>query len=235
MAISMALLTASAGKPPDEQNPAPMLLTAVVAFLLVSVGVALGNAWLSYAIGRLCYRLAGRPSMLLGARRLMADPWFGSRIYAVLLISLIFGAVVAYAHSLLASQAASDTRGIGLINAGMTVLATICAAGLLVVLVESIVAQRRTLAALVAAGTPRSVLALATLWQVLFSFLPCALLALLAGTVLSLQIWGKFRPPFPLQDLLALGGSASAIVLLAAAGATLALRSSTRVNELRYE
>jgi hypothetical protein len=219
-------------------NSAPSALVLPLmagGFALTSTGLALGNAWLSSTIGRLCYRFANKPSLLLAARRLTADPWFGSRTYAVVLISLSFGALVAFVHGFLASLPNEDTRGVGLINAGMVILMSISAAGLVVVLVESVVSQRRTLAALVAAGTPRSVLVKAIMWQVMLSFVPCAVLALAIGALLGNQMWGHLGAKVPWADLLLLGGSASGIVLIASALATLALRDSTRVSELRFE
>jgi len=60
--------------------------------LLATVGVVLGTGWLSYTVGRLLHRFARRPAGLLAARRLLADPWTGSRTFAALLACLVFGA-----------------------------------------------------------------------------------------------------------------------------------------------
>jgi len=48
-------------------------------------------------------------------------------------------------------------------------------------------------------------------------------------------VYARFHVPLPVDDLLTLGGTASAIVLVASALATLALRAARGVNELRYE
>ncbi|GAA3455033.1 hypothetical protein [Dactylosporangium matsuzakiense] len=67
-----------------------------------------------------------------------------------------------------------------LVNAVLLALLGLAALALLVALVESAVARRRTVAALVAAGTPRAVLARAQCWQVLIPTVPGTTLAALA-------------------------------------------------------
>ena len=49
-----------------------------------------GAGSLSYAIGRLLHRFGRGPATLLAARRMISDPWHGSRTYAALFAVLIF-------------------------------------------------------------------------------------------------------------------------------------------------
>src|SRR5690606_20260665 len=60
--------------------------------LLATIGVILGTAWISQATGRVLHRLARGPAALLAARRLTADPWAGSRVFAAVLAAVVVGA-----------------------------------------------------------------------------------------------------------------------------------------------
>jgi hypothetical protein len=183
----------------------------VAGGLLATLGVVLGTGWLSYASARLLHRTGRRPATLLAARRLMADPWTGSRTFAALLACVVFagGAAgfrawfVAQADLNAESQRRSDLafgvapspvwstndafylRTLDLVDLAVAVALVIAAAGLLVSVVEGIVARRRTYAALVATGVPRSVLARAVAWQTLTPAVPAILLAVTVGSLLA--------------------------------------------------
>ena len=81
----------------------------------------------------------------------------------------------------------------------MLVALAIAAAGLLISLVEGIVSRRRTYAALVATGVPRSVLARAVAWQSLTPAVPAVLLALTVGALLGQGLLGE--PSRPAESL----------------------------------
>lgn len=176
--------------------------------LLAALGVVLGSAWITYATGRVLHRLARRPAPLLAARRLLADPWSGSRTFAALLTCVVFGAGAAGIRAWFRTQAEVEQeaqraydaasgqvgsehesddfylRSLDLVDTAVMVGTAIAAAGLLVFLVEAIVSRRRVLAGLVATGVPRSVLARATAWQVVAPMVPAILLALTVGAAL---------------------------------------------------
>lgn len=65
------------------------LLLILFALLAATAGTVLGTGWISYRVGRLMHRFARRPAGLIAARRLMADPWNGSRTLAALLGCLV--------------------------------------------------------------------------------------------------------------------------------------------------
>ncbi|MFC8847839.1 MULTISPECIES: FtsX-like permease family protein [unclassified Micromonospora] len=67
----------------------------------------------------------------------------------------------------------------------VAVAVTIAAGGLLVALVEGIVARRRAYAALVAQGVPRGVLGRSVAWQALAPVVPAVLLALGVGLLIG--------------------------------------------------
>jgi hypothetical protein len=143
-----------------------------------------------------------------------------------------------------------------LVNAVLLALLALAAFTLLIALVESGVARRRTLAALVAAGTPRAVLARAHCWQVLIPTLPGIALASLAGMLAMRSFtdtatghWSRevctdagcashdvtlvFPVPLPWSEVAALAGAALVLVLTVVGASLLLQRSTTDPSELR--
>ncbi|MEH0932790.1 FtsX-like permease family protein [Micromonospora sp. CPCC 205558] len=185
----------------------PVLFT--VSALAAMIGVVIGAGWISYTCGRLLRRHARRPAALLAAGRLMADPWAGSRTFAALLAALIFGGGAAAQRAYFATKdqiEREQSRLIGvdagggnpfylstmdLVDAAVAVAILIAAGGLIVALVEGIVARRRAYAALVATGVPRGTLSRSVAWQALAPAVPAILLALSVGTVLGRGLGGE--------------------------------------------
>ncbi|NJC72623.1 ABC transporter permease [Planosporangium thailandense] len=192
----------------------PILL--FVAVLLAAVGVVVGTGSVSHAAGRILHRFARRPAALLAARRLMADPWSGSRTFAVLLVCVLFGAGAAAVRAWFASDFATSEEAsrwmaraqgqpyvprdtsfyfdsMDLVNGVVGVATALAAAGMLVAIVEGIVSRRRAYASLVATGVPRGTLARAILWQTFAPVVPAVLVALVAGAALPRGIAGESR------------------------------------------
>jgi hypothetical protein len=195
------------GSLPDQLAVALVL----AGLVLVSIGVVTGTGWLTHFAGRLLHRFARRPAALLAGRRMMADPWAGSRTFAALLVALLLGAMIAGAHAWTATEVEvnnravmqyaelagepavpSDTafyaRAYELIDYALLVAVAIAALGLLVALADGVVTRRRTLTALIAGGTPRGVLSRAMLWQVLAPAVPAIAIAVSAGIVLPRRL-----------------------------------------------
>jgi hypothetical protein len=158
-----------------------------------TIGVVLGTGWLSFAAGRILHRFARRPAALLAARRLMADPWSGSRTFAALLACVIFGAGAVTVRAWFAADFAAQAQlgletdtgfyfsSLDLVDTAILIGMVIAAAGLLVTLAEGIVSRRRVYARLVATGVPRGTLARSILWQAVAPILPAIVLALAVG------------------------------------------------------
>jgi hypothetical protein len=250
------------------------------------VGVVLGTGWISYTAGRLLRRYGRGPATLLAGKQLLADPWSGSRTLAALLAAVIAGAVALGYRSYLATQFLAydrlnalnpDPEGGGTIGAGaepsfyfnairlvmITVaLATaVAAAGILVTMVESIVARRRAYAAMTATGVPRRTLAATVLWHTLTPLVPALVIALVSGVTLvrltgtRIQEGGDYQGcagdgpvctavtihqpqvllnvPVPFGMLGLLGAGALLAMLVAVGAGLLVLRSSTDLDELR--
>ncbi|MEV0214050.1 FtsX-like permease family protein [Micromonospora sp. NPDC050695] len=183
-------------------------LLFVAGGLTAMIGVVIGTGWISYTCGRLLRRHGRRPAALLAAGRLMADPWAGSRTFAALLAALIFGGGAAALRAFFAAQDQLDREQsrlggvdqaadsfylstMDLVDAAVAVAVLIAAGGLMVALVEGIVARRRAYAALVATGVPRATLSRSVAWQALAPAVPAILLALTVGTLLGRGLFPK--------------------------------------------
>ncbi|MEU2615695.1 FtsX-like permease family protein [Micromonospora sp. NPDC007271] len=179
-------------------NKELLWMVAILACaVLLMLGLMLGTAWIGHVSARLLLRLTRRPSALIAARQTLADPYDGSRTYTVILVTTAFGAGAMMLHSWLVTNVAVraaanpswDPSGTAafradiydIVNMVLLGLLVLAALALLVALVESGVARRRTLAALVAAGTPRAVLARSMCWRVLIPAVPGIALACLYG------------------------------------------------------
>ncbi|MEU4471423.1 FtsX-like permease family protein [Micromonospora sp. NPDC023888] len=177
-------------------------LLFLVGGFAAMIGVVIGTGWISYHTGRMLRRHARRPAALLAAGRLMADPWAGSRTFAALLAALMFGAGAAALRAYFVIQDQLDeeqdrlagARGgadsfylstMDLVDAAVALAILIAAGGLIVALVEGIVARRRAYAALVATGVPRATLSRSVAWQALAPAAPAILLALTVGALLG--------------------------------------------------
>jgi hypothetical protein len=179
------------------------LLLLGSGIMLAMVGVVLGTGWISYVSGRVLVRLGRRPALLLAGRRLLADPWNGSRTFAGLLAGVIIGAFAIGYGTMLETEiraydrfnaggpdaaqfglAADDDfylNAIRLVLVAVATGVTVATAGMLIALTESIVARRRAYAALTAVGVPRRVLGEAVLWHTLTPLVPALLIALTVG------------------------------------------------------
>ncbi|WP_306210896.1 FtsX-like permease family protein [Actinoplanes sp. RD1] len=230
----------------------PFVALLVIGALLCVIGVVLGAGWITYATGQMLRRFGGRPAMLLAGKRLIADPWSGSRTFAALLASVVVGAAalgvragfVAMfdARSPLEGGPAADegfyTGGVDLFLIAVAIGVVISAVGTLIALAEGIVARRRAYATLTAVGVPAKTLAEAVLWQVLAPLVPALLVAMVTGFAAS-EFFNKGGSlaegdvDVPLGALSLLGGGTLLMMLVAAGTGLLVLRSSTDLDELR--
>ncbi|WP_406038959.1 ABC transporter permease [Micromonospora sp. NBC_00898] len=190
----------------DRHQVPPLLLPPLLLVgggLAALVGVVIGTGWLSYTAGRLLHRYGRGPAALLASRRLTTDPWAGSRTFAALLAAVIVGAGAAGMRAMMLAQAELDRRtgsvnGSGgfylrtmdLVDLAVGVAMAIAAGGLIVALVEGIVARRRAYAALVATGVPRGTIGRSIAWQSFAPAVPAVGVALTVGLLLSRGLGG---------------------------------------------
>lgn len=169
-------------------------LLAVVALLLCTVsGLLLGTAAATRATGLFLASRVRSPALLIAARRMVARPFAASRAGAAVLIAVLVaaGARMVRANFLTLSDVNVDFSAFQLVDLALGVALVVAAAGLLVAAAEGLVERRRTLAALVAAGTPRGVLARAALAEAVLPLVLPVLVAAAAGTTVTYAIYGR--------------------------------------------
>jgi hypothetical protein len=181
-------------EPPASAAPAIALLFLLL-FLLSVTGLIMGTAALASMIGGIVAPRTGRPALLIAARRLRAAPHDASRANAaVLTVVMVAAAVQGYRENLLLATAnnTSDVYASGTYLASLALLVggIVAALGLLVGAVESVLTRRRTLAALVAAGTPPAVLRRAVLLEILLPLTPAILVSTAAGALAARGLFG---------------------------------------------
>jgi len=181
-------------EPPASAAPAIALLFLLLFILSVS-GLIMGTAALASTIGGIVAPRTGRPALLIAARRLRAAPHDASRANAaVLAVVMVAAAVQGYRENLLLATAnnTSDVYASGTYLASLALLVggIVAALGLLVGAVESVLTRRRTLAALVAAGTPPGVLRRAVLLEILLPLTPAILVSTAAGALAARGLFG---------------------------------------------
>ena len=217
-------------------------LTAWGAVLLMAVGVALSATPLGQLTARAALANATSPALRLAARCVLADPWTGSRSLALLLVGVLVGAAsvqgLTYARArpgvVTTWPAEGFTHGLGQFAFALTI--GVSAAGLLVATIEGLLGRRRTLVTLVAAGTPRGLLARAVVWQTMLPALPSIALALVVGVLAAtLPRRESLAVGVPWVELFLLAATAIGALLLASALSMSVLRASTDLMELRTE
>jgi len=232
-------------------------LVFTVLFALAAGGLILGTASVAAVLGRLLAPRVRRPSLLIASRRMIALPLSASRTSSAILLAVLIGAIVEgmRVQVLLATNTSEEfyASTFDLIDIAIAVALAIAAAGLLVNAAEGIVSRRRTYAALVAAGTPRPVLARAALAETLLPLIPGVIIAAATGIlaargVLGTTVEGPRDPlatsgpgtvieavsvPVPWEQLGILVGGSIAVMFLTTAAALLFLRSSSDPTELR--
>ena len=224
----------------------PLLILGAIS---TCVGMLAASAWLAALIGTVTARLTGRPAFLIAARRLEADPYGQSWAMSSVVICAFFASIVAvFKADTLAGRNSMDAafyeRAFDLVNLGLLMAVIIAAAGLLVSLAESVLERRRSLAALLAAGTPIGTLRRAVMLQGLLPLVPALLLATALGGLMFLAITGVYpetvvgnvdEPSFPLADLALIALTGLLASVLATALSLPFLHRSVRPSELRFE
>ncbi len=246
LAVAGTFSTSPAG---TAHTRGPLLVFGAV------IAVGTGALWLTGALsgltGRLLAARTGSPAVLIAAERLRADPWAAARTHAaVLLVTVVGTGFVGVRRALLADladQLGRDRLGtdVAFYTTGLDLTAAAIALALVIVLIalavgaaESVATRRRGLAAQVAAGVPRTVLARAALLETALPLAPAVLLAGAGGLTIGV-CYARATPVGPVgwsvpwAALLVPAGVYAACLLAATASLPL-LRRSVRPGELRY-
>ncbi len=237
----------------DDQGNLLPLATAFVFFILVAVGLTLGSAALGQRVAMAIAPRTRRPGLLIASRRLIDNPFQSSRPTAAVLIAVFIAAAIQQTReNFLLSTDAADTlyaNTFDLLDLVLVGGISLAAAGLIVSAAEAITERRRTLAALVAGGTPRATLARASLAEHLITLVPGTIIAAITGTLIARGFFGnRVDPhlpgvgnagggdvlvPVPWAELGVVILGTLAVVTAVSAVALAFLPSSTSTTELR--
>ena len=237
----------------DEQGNAAPMAISFLFFVCVAIGLTLGSAALTQRLAGQIAPRTRRVALLLASRRMIDAPYRASRPTAAVLLAVFVAATIQQTRTnFLIGTDPTDPFYSGtfdLLDVVLVIAVLLAAAGLIVAAAEGISERRRTLATLVASGTPRATIARAVLGESLLPLLPGVLIATGAGVLVARGIFGgrvsPYLPdigndpsqlvsvPIPWEQLAAVvGGSLVAVTLLSAV-ALLFLPASTSTAELR--
>lgn len=230
------------------------VVLALALFVATVVGLALGSAMMAAALGRFIVGRTSRPALLIAARRMISAPFTASRASTAIVLAVLIGSFVQglRANWLIITDP-GDTfyaDAFNLVNMVLVIGIVLSTASLLVVTVESMMARRRTLAALAAAGTPRSVLARAVLIETLLPVAATVLMASISGILAVRGLLGttaeamvtpddgdsytvEVAVPIPWAELGLLSVGTIVLCAVITGLSLLTLRSSTNLAELR--
>lgn len=228
-----------------------VILMSFGLFVMIATGLIMGGASLAAAAGRYLAPRTGRPSLLIAARRLISAPYTSARATTSVLLAVFIGSIIqGIRAAFLVGTDPADTfyaDTFDLLNVVLIAAITLSAASLLVTTSESVVERRRTLAALNAAGTPRSTLARSLFAEALIPLVPSVILAAVAGLLVARGFFGTrievtsldspgstwVDVPVPLAQVSALIGIAIAMSVVTSGASFVALRRSLDISELR--
>jgi len=237
----------------SDQDELARIAIVAVLFAVTSVGLAFGSAALAQRVADRISTRTSFPALLIASRRISAAPFRASRPTAAVLIAVLLGAGIQQIRSafMLGTDPADtfyrDT--FNLIDGVLAIAVALAAAGLLIATAEGLLERRRSLASLVAAGTPRRTLRRAAIAETLIPLVPGTVIALLAGTLAARGFTGSRVTPYseivgtdsdsltsvpvPWAQLGTLAFGAIAATVVVTALGLLFLRSSTDPTELR--
>jgi hypothetical protein len=237
----------------DGSGPA-IAAMGLVLVVVCATGLIIGGASIASVVGQYLAQRVSKPSLLIASRRMLAAPFTASRATTSVVLAVLIGSIVQGLRENFLLQYAdpddpfyADTfRLVGFVLIVAIVLAS---ASLLVVNAEAIVERRRTLAMLVASGTPRGVLARASLAEVVVPLVPTVLVAAAAGTLAARGLTGQtatrfvegggpneietIRVPIAWVELATLTGGTVGVCIAVTAISLVFLRSSTTPSEFR--
>ncbi|MGV8910929.1 MAG: hypothetical protein ACOH1Y_18310 [Propionicimonas sp.] len=207
--------------------------TVVSGILLVVLGAVALGPWVAFRSGQRAARRTSDPATLIAASHLISDPHPAGRAAAAVgAISMVSGVAAVMEVGIFFYSSFINpffVTSFALVGVALIVVLLVTASTLAVHAAESLVDRRRVLAALVAAGTPVSVLRDALRREATLTCLPLSLGGLLigagvAGVVGAAGAAGAADPGLILAGLLLVGVQLAATVALTRLAIALAIR-----------
>jgi hypothetical protein len=214
---------------------------ALAAVALAVLGMVALAAWAAYRAGLVAERRATSAAALLAARRLVSDPRPAGRAAAAVGgIALVSGGTGVLVASEMADGSSDPfyLTSLGLVAAALLVALAVVVGSLAVHSTETLMGQKRSMAALLAQGASTREVSRSQFWELLLASLPVTVLGVVLGS-LALGAVGGLRPgPSSFLVLLNLVLTPALVVLAAFLATSLIrplVRRSTSPEHLRTE
>lgn len=181
---------------------------------LVVIGVMGLASWVAYRVGRATEVRARSATLLLAARRVVAEPRpVGRAAAAIGGIALVAGGAGAFVAALVEDGVRDRYywSSLLLVAIGLVAALLVATGSLAVHSVESLLDRKRSVAALAAAGTPLAELERAQRWEAMLVALPMATAGVLLGAV---PLGGLFTAFTPTTTLVMLGSVVATLALV---------------------
>lgn len=180
----------------DSANDAAPIVVAVLLALSLATGVGLiwGTASISAFVGRLLAAKTQRPTVLIAARRIAADPYNAARSNSVVLLVVLLGSTAQGVRKYILATTSTEDRffleTLNVVNIVLIVGLLLASLGVLVSVGETVVTSRRSLASLAASGVPPAVLRRSLLLETMLPLVPTTALAATAGVLAARGVFG---------------------------------------------
>ena len=220
----------------DGTGATALSIVAVGAAVLGVTGLA---SWSAYRAGLAAERRVTSAAGLLGARRLVVDPRPAGRAAAAVGgIALVSGGAAAVLADVTASRAGSFYLvSLGLVALALLLALLVVEVSLAVHSAETLLQDKRSVAALVAQGVSRADLARSQRWELLLAALPVAVVGVLLGTAVvgALSMQGGPSALLVVLNLVLTPGLVIAAALLATTLTRPLLHAAASPEHLRTE
>ena len=239
----------------DQRGEIVPIAIVFTLFACVALGLIFGTAALAQWSAAKVAPQTRRPALLIASRRVLDNPFQASKPTAAVLLAVFAAAAIQQIRvTFLLATDSEDTFFVStfdLLNLVLVAVILIAAAGLITATAEAIIQRRRTLASLVAAGTPRATLARSALIENFFALIPGTLIATATGALVARGFSGtRVTPysstlrissvepasvsvPIPWTELATLAAGTLVATTTIAALALIFIPSSTATTELR--
>jgi hypothetical protein len=199
-----------------------------IVIALVVVALVVLAPWVAYAMARRLQKRTARPSSLIAAQRIMAEPRAAGRAAAAIGgIALVSGGVVGFVLDVWGNEDSSYLAGATLVSIALLVGLFVAAGSMAVHSVESLLDRRREVAFLAATGMLGSELELASRREITMVAIPLAAVGSILGAATLPLIGGDGLAGLLLAVLLGLGVTVG-LVWLASVLAVRAVRPWAR-------
>lgn len=193
--LGYSLIRSLLGQPGHTTKIDLIVITGL--FGLTSGSLMLGMAALSSRLGAWLSEVVSRPSLLMAARRLQADPYSASRTLSLIVLTLIVavGGQALKAHFLVITDPQDPFYAdiLRRVDIGYALALFLTTLGVALRCIEATITNRRQFAIQLASGVPHSTIRRSIAWETLIPLVPGVLAAATVGILGTRGILGTKR------------------------------------------